>query len=186
MTKSLQTDQTKDKLGIENHLHPTEARWFAVHTGFRKEKKVVELLALKGITAYTPIQQVKRFYTRKVKKVELPLINCYVFVHITNTEYVSVLETAFVNRFLKINRNLIAIPEAEIELLRRIVGEDLGLEAVPATFQPGDPVVIMGGQLTGMEGTLRAVKGKQRFVIALETLGYELLMEVDPKYIHRR
>ena len=83
MTKSVPIAQKAPTQDFEDHLHPTEARWFAVYTGYKHEKKVVELLTQKGITAYTPLHRVTRRYTRKVKHVELPLINCYVFVQIT-------------------------------------------------------------------------------------------------------
>ena len=139
----------------------------------------------KGITAYVPLQKLTRHYTRKVKKVELPLISCYVFVHITQSQYVPVLETQFVQRFLKIDRNLLAIPEREINLLRQIVGEIEGVEADVSTLHQGDEVEVIGGQLTGLRGTLVEIKGRQCLVIALQTLGYDLLMEVSPQQVRK-
>ena len=185
MTRSLKTTSPTSKPSHENHLHPTEARWFAVYTGYKREKKVVSLLEKKGITAYVPLQKLTRYYTRKVKKVELPLISCYVFVQITQSQYVPVLETQFVQRFLKIERNLLAIPQVEIDLLRRIVGEIEGVEADISTLHQGDEVEVIGGQLTGLRGTLMEKKGRQCLVIALQTLGYDLLMEVTPQQVRK-
>ncbi len=185
MTRSLKTTLPIARPSHENHLHDTEARWFAVYTGYKREKKVVELLRKKGITAYVPLQKLKRYYTRKVKEVELPLISCYVFVHITQSQYVPVLETQYVQRFLKIRRNLLAIPNHEIDLLRRIVGEIGGVEADVTSLRQGDAVEVIGGQLTGLTGTLIEQKGRQCLVISLQTLGYDLLMEVSPQHVRR-
>ncbi len=185
MTRSLKTISATAKPLYEDHLHPTEPRWFAVYTGYKREKKVVSLLEKKGITAYVPLQKLTRHYTRKVKQVELPLISCYVFVHITQPQYVPVLETQFVQRFLKIRQNLLSIPQAEIDLLRRVVGEIEGVEADASVLHQGDEVEVIGGQLTGLRGTLVERKGRQCLVLALKTLGYDLLMEVNPQQVRK-
>lgn len=185
MTRSLKTTLPIARPSHENHLHDTEARWFAVYTGYKREKKVVELLQKKGITAYVPLQKLKRYYTRKIKEVELPLISCYVFVRITHSQYVPVLETQYVQRFLKIKRNLLAIPDHEIDLLRRVVGEIEGVEADVSSLRQGDDVEVIGGQLTGLCGTLVEQKGRHCLVISLQTLGYDLLMEVSPQQVRK-
>ncbi len=186
MTKSLKTKNLPAEQDFENHLHLTEARWFAVYTGYKREKKVVELLAQKGITAYVPLQRLTRHYTRKTRQVELPLISCYVFVKITQAHYVPVLETQFVQRFLKIRRNLLAIPEAEIDLLRRIVGEltEIEIETI-GELRQGDEVEVIAGQLTGLKGVLVEKRGRQKLVVELKTLGYDLLMEVNPGHLSK-
>lgn len=185
MMKSSISEQKLLAREFEDHLHPIEARWFAVHTGYKHEKKVVELLTQKGITAYVPLHHVTRRYTRKVKHIELPLINCYVFVQITKQSYVHVLETPFVLRFLKIKRNLLAIPEEEIDLLRRIVGEVKDVEVETSALHEGDWVEVISGQLTGLRGTLVEKRGQHKLIIALQTLGYDLMMEVNPAILRK-
>ena len=85
----------------ENHLHETEPRWFAVYTRYKREKLVAQQLRDKGIEVYLPLQHFTRRYTRKIKKVEMPLISCYVFARITKKEYVPVLETPDVVQFVR-------------------------------------------------------------------------------------
>ncbi len=162
----------------ENHLHDTEARWFAVYTPFRKEKFAQRLLTTKGIESYVPIQSLTRRYTRKVKMVEMPLINCYVFVHIKKTEYVQVLETEQVLGFVKIGRNLLSVKECEITLLKRIAGEGIILSIEPACYQVGDKVEIITGNLAGVVGTLTEIKGKKTMVVELKSLQYAIHIEV--------
>ncbi|PSR13367.1 MAG: hypothetical protein C7N36_08315 [Bacteroidetes bacterium] len=185
MNANFNTDSRPSQPDYEDHLHPTEARWFAVYTGYKREKRVVSMLDKKGITAYVPLQRLTRHYTRKTRQVEVPLINCYVFVFITKAQYVPVLETEYVLRFLKINRNLLAIPAAEIDLLKRIVGELTDIEVDVTTLHEGDPVEVIVGQLTGLQGTLIEKRGQHTLVIALKTLGYDLLMQVNPSHIRK-
>ena len=169
----------------ENHLHATEARWFAVYARYKREKLVAQRLQEKGIECYLPLQRLTRYYTRKVKQVELPLISGYLFTRITRPEYVPVLETQDVVQFVRFSRNLISIPEQEINIIRRVVGEDIDVEVEQGTFVPGDAVEIIGGQLTGLKGTLLERRSDKNFVIELESLGYNLLMQVDPVLLRR-
>ncbi|MEM9991908.1 MAG: UpxY family transcription antiterminator [Bacteroidota bacterium] len=169
----------------ENHLHEEQARWFAVHTQYKREKLVQKALAKQGITAYLPLRKFTRHYTRKVKTVELPLISCYVFVKITKASYLKVLQTEYVLEFVKFSRNLIAIPESEMEIMRRVIGEAELIDVQPQGYQVGDQVEIIGGELTGLKGKLVEVEGKKRMVIALERLGYMLYIQVAPELLHK-
>lgn len=170
---------------ITNQLDDREARWFAIYTPHRREKIVDKRLRERGIHSYVPVLRYTRHYTRKVRHVELPLINGYVFAKITRSLYVPVLETPDVINFVKFNKNLIAIPDAEIKLLQRIVGEDIELEAQAIqAFQPGDQVEIIGGNLTGIKGTLLKKHGKN-FMVELSTLGFALYMEIDPTLLEK-
>lgn len=176
----------KKSLAPENHLHATEARWFAVRTGFRKEKIVHKRLSSKGIISYLPLYKVIRRYERKVKHLELPLINSYLFVKITKADYVRVLETEQVHTFVHFNRNLIAIPEAEIDTIHRVLGEDTEITVVEEGYRKGDFVEVIGGRLTGLNGELIDGDGKKRLIIRLENIGVGLEVEVDAKYLHKR
>lgn len=169
----------------ENHLHPDQPKWFAVYCRSKSEKVVQKLLANKGIESYLPLQKVTRRYTRKIKTYEIPLITCYVFVRITKGEYVPVLETENIVRFVKIARNLISIPDEEIQLLQRIVGEGEEVEAEAGVFKEGDKVEVIGGKLTGLRGKLIEQAGKKQMVVALDTVGYSLKMNIDVSLLRR-
>ena len=163
-----------------NHLHPTEPRWFAVYTKFQREKYVQKQLALKDIHAYVPLRKVTRQYRRKRRLAHLPLISGYVFVHIRRQEYVPVLETTGVVKFVRFARNLVAIPDQEMETLRRVVGEAPEVEAVPARLRVGDKVEIARGSLAGLQGRLLA-RQSNNFIVELNNIGYALELQVDPK-----
>ncbi len=166
-------------------LHDTEARWFAVYTMAKHEKIVARRLQQKQIACYLPLQQVTRFYTRKVKRLELPLIKGYIFVHITAKEYVPVLETPDVVNFVKFNKNLIAIPEAEIDLIKRVAGDKLEAGVEPLTLCEGDEVEIIGGQLTGVRGKLVSHANKHEVLLELTSIGLALRVQVKAHLLRK-
>ncbi len=176
---------TRTSNGNGIHLHEQEARWFAVYTRYKREKVIRKRLTEKGIETYLPLQQFVRHYTRKVKVVDIPLISCYLFVKITKKQYLQVLETADILHFVRPAKALIAIPEMEIEILKRVVGESINVEADRSGFQSGDEVEIIGGNLTGIKGILLENSSKHNFLIELNQIGYSLQMQVDPALLRR-
>jgi transcription antitermination factor NusG len=162
-----------------NQLHGENSRWFAIYAGFKKEKIAKNLLEKKGIETYFPTQKVVRKYERKVKKLEIPLINCYLFVRIIKSEYVHVLETEHVSRFIKIGKDLIAIPDTEIDILQRVLGENIELAIEQNRFYEGDEVVVSQGSLAGLTGKLVSFQGKEKVMVELVTIGYSMLIEMD-------
>lgn len=169
-----------------NHLHESEFRWFAVHTRSKSEKFVQRMLTKKGIHAYLPLQKLMRRYTRSTRWIEKPLINSYVFVKIVKTQYVPVLETENVAGFVKFSKNMISIPEDEMDILRRITLEDgLEVEAIPGQFTEGDSVEIAAGNLLGMKGRIVKIEGKRKMQVELGHLGYSLLITVDAAFLEK-
>jgi transcriptional antiterminator RfaH len=168
------------------YIHETEARWFAVRTRSKCEKIVAGILAKKQVIAYVPLVRTIRRYERKVKKVEKPLITCYVFVHITRADYVRVLETENVAGFVTFDKKVQSIPDEEMNLLRRIVLEnDIELEAIPGGLVAGDSVIITAGPLTGLSGQVVMSDGRRRFQVELERLGFSLLMTIDAAFLQK-
>ncbi len=163
-----------------NQLHEAEPRWFAVYTKYKREKMIDKRLRERGIDVYLPLQKVTRHYTRKVKHLELPLISCHIFTRITRKEYVPVLQDPDVLKFVRIAKDLIAIPEREMDIMRRIVGEEVEAVAEPASFQLGQEVEVIGGRLTGLRGLLVDRHNEKTFILEVPSLGYEFRMEVDP------
>ncbi len=170
----------------ESHLSMHEAKWFAVYTRFKREKYVCEQLKNKGIECYIPLDKRIRIYGRKKTTVELPLINCYVFVKITKKEYVSVLDTVGVVSFLKFENRIISIPENEIIILRKVVGEFHEIDVLSEhDFENGDIVEIISGSLAGTKGILAEKENKHSFIVNLENIGIQLSVKVDPRILSK-
>lgn len=173
----------KNSLSPVNDLHASEKRWFAVYTKYKSEKYIIKNLLKKGITAYTPLIRTTKKYVRKVKTYDVPLLNCYVFVLINKAQYIQVLETEYVLNFVKIRKNLVSIPQTEIDLMKRVVGEFQNISVANENYEIGDPVEIISGNLTGLKGYLVEINGKNDFLLNLEKSGFQLLINIDPKLI---
>lgn len=169
----------------ENHLDKEIPKWFAVYTKYKREKVIKKELDRQDIKVYLPIQKITRIYASKRKMVELPLISCYIFVKITKSEYLRVLQAEGVVNFVRIAKNLISIPEREIEIMKQIVGEGIPVTAEPSRLQKGDAVEIVGGNLTGLKGVLVDNHGDKEVVINLESMGYSLRMTLDSKFLQK-
>ncbi len=152
--------------------------WYAVRTFFRREKHVNKLLQLKDLNSWLPLQEKTRVYTRKIRKVQVPLISQYIFVEIQPEERVRVLETEGVIEFIKPSGYVMPIPEHEIKLLKRVIGEDVEIEIEEGKIEKGDLVEIIGGELTGLRGHMVERRGKNRVAINMEHFQHALLMEI--------
>ncbi len=173
------------KQAYENHLDNEKAKWFAVYTHFKREKIALKYLQRKGICAYLPTQKKVRQYTRKIRTVELPLISCYIFVKITKQEYVKVLETEHILNFVKFSKNLISIPEKEIELMKWVLGEGIEVNINKISLHAGDQVEIISGNLTGLTGLLLQTQNKNQVLVDLNFIGYTLAITIDARLLRK-
>lgn len=163
---------------LRNHLDHSESKWFAVYVKVNTEKFVARHLNNKRIECYVPTMEVIKQYKTKVRKTQKPLISCYVFVKITKDEYIKVLETEYVIGFLKMNKELIAIPEKEIETLRWVVGEQYSFELEPGNLKKGTEVEVISGNLTGLKGRILKKASKKSFYVNLDMMGYKLSIDI--------
>ena len=163
----------------ENHA------WYAITTKFKCEKYVAEVLRRKGLESYVPLLRRTRRYTRKIKTYDIPLISCYAFVSIAPEDKVRVLEVPYVHNFVRFSGKIVPVPENEMQMMRRVVGEISDVIAEPKQWRQGDKVEVIAGSLTGIQGILVEQNGKHEFVIELETLGYQLRMVVDRSVLRR-
>ncbi len=187
MTKRSKQEARHSYLYPENHLHDTERRWFAVWVEVKCEKMAAELLAKKHIETYLPLQKKMRHYSRqRPRLVELPLIPGYVFVKIVNEEYLSVLQTEKVKGFLRVRKNLLCIPEREINLLRYILGQtEYGVFLFNQNLQVGDRVRVVRGPFMNQRGVLAKQKNKHVFVMRLENLDQNIAIEIPKEDLER-
>lgn len=161
-----------------------ESKWFAVFTKFKCEKAVKKSLAAKGIEVYLPLRTYERKYGAAKKRVELPLISCYVFVKIAKRDYVPVLQTENVVKFIKFANQLIPITENEMDVLKMVVKDyDHKISAEPYHYQPGDQVEIAKGSLKGLKGKLVSNKGKDSFLVEMKKFAFNLKIEISKELL---
>lgn len=149
--------------------------WYAVYTAPRAEKKVRERFQLNAIEHYLPVQMVTRKWHDRLKKIEQPVINGYIFVYITPEEMKKVLMTYGAIAFVRDQGHPAIIPEKQINELRKMVewaSEEVEFSATEMV--PGQPVRIVRGELAGLTAELVEVKGKFKVMVRLQGLGCAL------------
>src|SRR6056297_770635 len=162
-----------------------EQVWLAVRVFPRREKHVVKLIQKMGIESWIPMQEKIRRYKRKVRKVQLPLITQYVFVHTEVQNVGKILSVSGVIDLVRPSGEICPIPEEEIVLMKRVVGEASVVEFESGQWEKGDEVEIVSGQLTGLRGRLEEWRGKKRLGIAMNQFQHTMIIEVPLKALKK-
>ena len=108
----------------------------------------------------------------------LPLISCYLFVHIAQGEQNDIQNSPNVVAFVSNKGKAVAIPDVQIEAMKRAVNCDLPMEVSAEQINEGDLVEVTAGALKGCKGIYLSEKGKHQFVIAITANGYTLKIDV--------
>jgi transcription antitermination factor NusG len=166
------------------------AKWFAIYTRPRWEKKVNGLLLQKGIECYCPLNKVRRKWSDRIKVVEEPLFKSYVFVKVTDEQRTNVRMTNGVVNFVYWNGKPAIIKEKEIQTIKRFLDEHENVEAVKMDVKEGERVVVASGPMMDKEGQVLEVKNKT-VKVAIDSLGYILIAYIDkskllPAQIHKQ
>lgn len=154
------------------------ARWYAIYTRPRWEKKVDRLLLEKGIESYCPVNRVRRRWSDRMKTVEEPLFKSYVFVRIPEADRSRVRMTSGVVNFVHWDGKPAVIREKEIQAIRRFLDEYEQVEAVKLDLLPQDRVRIIAGPMMDKEGRVLEVKNRTAKV-CIDSLGYMLIAHID-------
>ncbi len=154
------------------------ARWYAVRTLPRHEKRVRDRIAGRNVECYLPLfQRVHRWKNGCKAKVEMPLFPTYLFVAIEYAHRGRVLDVPGVQSFVGTGRQPLAVPDDEIEKLRS--GLPLHNAQPHARLTAGQTVQITAGPLAGLSGVLVRQKEGLRVVLSVEMLMQAVAVEVD-------
>lgn len=157
-------------------------KWHAVYTKPRWEKKVFALLEERGITAYCPLNKIRRRWSDRFKVINEPLFKSYVFVKIGDEEMKNVRTTPGVVNFVYWNSKPAVIRELEINTIKKFLNEYDFVSAEPIQLVPNQRIKILNGVLMNEEAiVIRSEKNKVQVV--LESLGYKLTANLNKNEI---
>ena len=149
--------------------------WYVLYTKSKQEKKVAEGLKQLGIEAYCPMVTVMKQWSDRKKKVEVPLINSYVFVNIDERQRDDVFNVSGIVRYLFWLGKPAVVRDIEIEALRRsLEGIVTSFEILP--FQKNEVISITSGPFQGFEGIIKHVNKK---TVQLELLELGFLVRIN-------
>src|SRR5687767_4277716 len=168
---------------VSQQSEMTDHAWHVIRTKTKCEKFVRDRLKIMGMEAFVPLRKRTARYNRKVKIYELPLITCYTFVRMDRTRRNEILALPYVQGMLKIAGKDCVVSDREIEWLQKISGMNMEVKTEPLSMCEGDRVILAYGQLAGMEGIILSHKSKREVVVALESIGMQMVIQVDKEML---
>ena len=153
--------------------------WFAVYTTCRHEKRVAQHLVQREIEHYLPLYRSNRKWRDGSRvTLELPLFPSYVFVRISRSERISVLNVPGALAVVGGTGGEPApLPDSAIEALRAGLCE---YKIEPHhLLRVGELARIRSGAFAGMEGVVVRRKNGCRIVLTLEQIMQSVAIEVD-------
>jgi transcription antitermination factor NusG len=155
-----------------------EQHWYAAYTCAQHEKRVAAELGKREVEHYLPLySSVRRWKDRRVQ-LEFPLFPGYVFVRLALRDRLRVVQIPSVVRLVGFGGLPTALPDEEMEILRK--GLCQGLRAEPHPFLTvGWRVRITAGPFAGLEGVLKRKKSNLRVVVSLELIQRSVAVDVD-------
>ena len=159
-------------------LNGVSTGWFAVYTLSCREKQVSRHMDVHSVEHFLPLTKNRRRWKNGCTMlVEEPLFPGYLFVRMDRSERSQVLSVPGVHSIVGIGREPVALPQFEIEALRKSV--DL-LNIEPHSYlNVGERATILRGPLTGITGIITRKKNGLRFVLSLDLIMRSVAVEVD-------
>jgi transcription antitermination factor NusG len=151
--------------------------WYALHTRHQHEKMVDQILTNKGFNTFLPLYATTHNWKDRTKALSLPLFPCYVFLKGGIQRRLQILTTPGIYGLVSSAGQPAAIPDIEIEAIRRVVESGTRVEAYPF-LKCGNWVRVKCGPLAGIEGILVRKKNISRLVLSVEILGTAASIEV--------
>jgi transcription antitermination factor NusG len=157
--------------------HTCESLWYAIYTRHQHEKMVAQILTSKGFEAFLPLFATRHNWKDRTKALSLPLFPCYVFLKGGIERRLQIITTPGIYSVVSSGGQPAAIPNFEIEAIRRAVESGARIETHPF-LKCGNWVRVKCGPLAGIEGILVRKKNISRLVLSVEILGTAAAMEV--------
>ena len=156
--------------------------WYVLYTKPRNEKKVLQLLTLKGFNCYCPCQRVLKQWSDRKKWVEEPVFKSYIFVQIAefSSKKIPILQTPGVVRFLFWLGNPAQVKQLEIEAIQSFL-KDHNTDRMN--------ILTVGSHVRINEGLLKGIAGEVDYqtesdvVLKIEKLGMSLIARVPKEYV---
>jgi len=154
-----------------------ESSWYAVYTRHQHEKAVAQILTGKGFNTFLPLYATTHDWKDRTKALTLPLFPCYVFLKGGIERRLQIITTPGIYGLVSSAGQPAAIPDIEIEAIRRVIETGTRVEIHPF-LKCGSWVRVKCGPLAGIEGILVRKKNVSRLVLNVEILGTAAAIEV--------
>ena len=162
-------------------MQEDQLKWYALHARSRHEDVVFNGLMKKSIEVFVPRVEVMSRRKDRRKRILVPLLPGYVFVHsdLNPYHYYDIIKTYGVVRIVGTEGKPVPVKDEEIASLTILHGTDRTVRN-QAYMKKGDRVIIMEGPLRGLTGFYLRHKGKSdKVVVSIELLQRSLAVEIE-------
>lgn len=152
---------------------PLETNWNVLYTAPRAEKQVKERLAALGVECFLPLHRTPRVWSDRVKIVEVPLFNSYIFVRCTDSVLRELIQVYGVSRIVFYNGKPAIVRQKEIDAIHEFLEK-----AAEHALCQGEEVEILTGAMKHVSGKVKKIK-KNHLLLYLEQLGATVCVKLD-------
>ena len=147
--------------------------WYVLYTSPRAEKQVQNRIAALGIECWLPLHRSPRVWSDRVKIVEGPLFNSYVFVYCSDSVLRDLIYVYGVVRIVYYNGKPAIVRPKEIDAIKEFLEQ-----ASDHTLCPGEEVEILCGAMKHISGKIKRIK-KTHLLLYIEQLGATVCVKLD-------
>ena len=157
--------------------------WMAVYTKPRSEKKVAERLRNRDFEVYCPLQTTLRQWSDRRKKVKTPVFPSYVFVFISKSDRLEVLQDPGILNFVFSMGKPAIIHPNEIEAIKLFLNEDgTNKNYEIQQYKKGDAVDFVAGPFINQKGIVESIN-KSELILLIKSLGMTIKVRTNPTLI---
>jgi transcription antitermination factor NusG len=158
-----------------------EKKWFVIQTVPRNEKKVLEQIMMKDVEVYLPQIQTLRVWSDRKKKIFVPLIPGYVFVHTSSREErkKAISNTLGAIRYLMYLQRPAIVSDQEIQNIRISLQAPEKVKIEEKFINVGDLVMITHGLFKGLTGYISLLRGNYKLTVNITELETALSVQLS-------
>lgn len=147
--------------------------WYALYTSPRAEKQVKNRLDAMAVECWLPLHRSPRVWSDRIKMVDVPLYNSYLFVKCPEDRLHGLSHVYGVVRVVYHDAKPAVIRQKEIDAIKEFLDEAAG-----KPLYVGDEVEILRGAMKNLSGRIRKIR-KNYLVLYLEQLGATVSIRME-------
>ncbi len=155
--------------------------YYAVRVRSNYEQKAVDFLSA-SYEVFHPTYRERRQWSDRIKDVDVPLFNGYIFCHMDIEQRLPVLQAPGVLDIVCFGSTFVPAADEEIAALRKIVNSTLFTRPCPY-LKVGERVYVEQGPLKGLEGTLLERKTDTLLVVSVHLLQRSIATQVKLEWV---
>jgi transcription antitermination factor NusG len=160
----------------------TVKKWYALYTKPRHEFKAEVQLNSVSVENYLPTHTTLKQWSDRKKKVTSPLFRGYIFIHSDEKERILAVEQTAVVRTVCFNGKPSAIPDWQIESLRKMLTETPDV-VISDKIESGTKVKIINGPFRDVIGVVTGHQQERWLALSVDLLKRSVMVRLPKESV---